>query len=85
METLKESQVMTDGIRQPYQWRTRCDEYVGRYHCILMLFLAYPVEPNGYVVHSKYNGKENINAEMMLFMLKLKPSRSHRTHILRIF
>ncbi len=29
--------------------------------------------------------KENINAEMVLFMSKLKPNRSHRTRILRIF
>ncbi len=35
----------------------RCDEDVGRCHCILMLFLVYPVEPKGYVVHSKYCGK----------------------------
>ncbi len=44
-------------VRQPYQWRTRCDEDVGRYHCIFMLFLTYTVEPTGYVVHSKYYGK----------------------------
>ncbi len=44
-------------VRLPYQWCTRCDEDVGRCHCILMLFLAYPVEPTGYVVHSKYCGK----------------------------
>ncbi len=44
-------------VRQPYQWRTRCDEDVGRCHCILMLFLTYLVEPTGYVVHSKYCGK----------------------------
>ncbi len=25
-------------IRQPYQWHTRCDEDVGRCHCIFMLF-----------------------------------------------
>ncbi len=43
------------GVRQAaYRWRTRRDEDVGRCHCILMLFLIYPVEPTGYVVHSKY-------------------------------
>ncbi len=44
-------------VRLPYQWHTRCDEDVGKCHCILMIFFAYPVEPNGYVVHSKYCGK----------------------------
>ncbi len=40
--------------RQSCQWLTRCVENVGRCHCILILFLVYPVEPIGYVVHSKY-------------------------------
>ncbi len=45
----------------------RCDDDVGRCHYILMLFLAYTVEPTGYFVHSKC-----INAEMMLFTSKLE-------------
>ncbi len=44
-------------VSLPYQWCTRCDEDVGRCHCIVMLFLTYPVEPTGYLVHSKYCGK----------------------------
>ncbi len=59
-----------------------CNDNVGRCHCILMLFfLADPVEPTGYVVHSNTVEKSNINAEMMLFMSKLEPSR-HTEHFL---
>ncbi len=68
-------------VRQPYPWSMRYDEDVGRCHCILMLFfLAYPVEPTEITLE-----KESINAEMMLFMPKPEPSRSHRMHILHIF
>ncbi len=63
-------------------WRCRC-------HCILMLFLAYPVEPTrcgaATLFIQNIVEKENIIAGNMLFTSKPKPSRSHRTHIYRIF
>ncbi len=55
-------------------------------HCILMLFLAYPVEATrcgaATLFIQNIVEKENINAEMMLFTSKLEPSRSHRTYLL---
>ncbi len=63
------------GVRQAaYQWRTRCDEDVGRCHCILMLFLTYPVKPTGYVVHSKYCGKrEHQSGDVVYVKTETKP------------
>ncbi len=49
-------------------------------HFHAFFFKLIPVEPTGYVAE-----KENINAEMMLFTSKLKPSRSHRTQMYHIF
>ncbi len=48
-------------------------------------FLAFPVEPTRMLHIHNIVEKENINVEKMLFTSKLKPSRSHRTHIYRIF
>ncbi len=56
-------------------------------HCFLMFCWAYPVEPakcGDAALFIQIFQKKNINAEM-LFTSKLKPSCSHRTHILRIF
>ncbi len=44
-------------VRQLYLWCTRCDEDIVRCHCILMLILAYAVEPTRCAVHLKYCGK----------------------------
>ncbi len=46
-------------------------------HCILMLFLAYPVDPTGRGAATLFiqniAEKESINVEKMLFTSKLKP------------
>ncbi len=58
-------------VRQPYQWRTRCDEDVGRCHCIFMLFfLLIQLNPLATLFIQNTAEKENINAEMMLFYVK---------------
>ncbi len=41
---------------------------------------ALSVAHNAVLLIQNIMEKENINAEMMLFTSKLKPSRSHRTH-----
>ncbi len=51
--------------------------------------IAYPIEPTGCGAATLFiqniAEKDNINAEKTLFTAELKPSRSHRTNIYRIF
>ncbi len=44
-----------------------------RCHCILMLFLAYPLEPTGYIVHSKYCGKREHQCGDVYVKTETKP------------
>ncbi len=64
------------------RWRCKC-------RCIVMLLLACPVEATrcgaAALFIKNVVEKETINVEKILFTLKLKPSRSHRSHILCIF
>ncbi len=57
-------------VAHTMRWRCMC-------HCILMLFLAYPVDPTGCGAATLFiqniAEKESINVEKMLFTSKLKP------------
>ncbi len=65
-------------VTHEMRWQCKC-------YCMLMLLLAYPVEPTATLFIQNNAEKENIIAEKILFTSKPKPSRSHRTHIYRIF
>ncbi len=60
---------------------TICNDDVGvvAFECF---FLVYPVELDAALLIQNIAGKENINVEIMLFTSKLKPSYSHRMHII---
>ncbi len=61
-------------VAHKMQWLCRC-------HWILMLFLAYPVEPTGCgAAHSKYCGEENINVEKIYGKTETKPF-TQNTHV----
>ncbi len=65
-------------VAHKMRWRSRC-------RCILMCFIAYPVEPTrcraATLFIQNIAEKENINAEKMLFTSKLKPSRIYNSNI----
>ncbi len=64
------------------RWQCKC-------RCIVMLLLACPVEATrcgaAALFIKNVVEKETINVEKILFTLKLKPSRSHRSHFSCIF